>query len=555
MQGIEVERIFDGDKEYCEEARHRCQTDHFFLAPLLGFDKFVESIHRPAAELYVQKKPGLSIEDQDPIKKRMHLDPRHTYKTTMGFVDTVQWVITFPDITILNETATQPLANALTTTIAWKFHQKKGAQLTAFQKLWPEYVVQGKPEDGEYNAPCRTFEQPDKTIMSTSVNTAQSGWHPWIINPDDAVDTTNSGIDASENRRRKVINNHNTNVNALRLGGYVHFRGTRYHPFDLYGETLRKMNKKSWKLLIRGSLIVKNGERLVEGDFPGADDVELLFPELLSYDDLLEKFTDDYRSFMCQQMNDASGGAVLTFPQTLYDQAKTESHHIPSMGDVEVCWRLPYEGKEFMAKYAEGVAVRYLGSRVYVVDAWRGNYMPSELNEKIINSCRKHSSHKLIIERTPGAEYVIPHIENESIRRSWRVQIEQPEFQMNDAERNIRCKSLQPMMKSGRLRLSTSAGQQIEMASQFVNFGLIAQNGIIDCISRLALRIPASVMTAAVTEEQKEIYRAVQGNAQWAAVYGGGGATVVEDAISSAQQTTKRKNSYGLRSIMGGLDG
>src|SRR5947209_7938683 len=106
---IDTDKL-SSDAEYRNEFRHRCVTDHFFLAKMMGFKDFNERIHRPVVDLYFPKNVNLEIKDQHPIKFRMHLDPRHTFKTTMGRVDSLQYVLAFPeDITILNETATQPL--------------------------------------------------------------------------------------------------------------------------------------------------------------------------------------------------------------------------------------------------------------------------------------------------------------------------------------------------------------------------------------------------------------------------------------------------------------
>src|ERR1700677_1026627 len=112
---LDRERLID-DVAYREEDRFRFHTDGFFAARLLGYNKFVERIHRPVADLYVAKKPGLPLEEQDVIKNRLHIDPRITYKTTYGIVDSTQWITVDPDVTILNETATKPLSKALTDT-------------------------------------------------------------------------------------------------------------------------------------------------------------------------------------------------------------------------------------------------------------------------------------------------------------------------------------------------------------------------------------------------------------------------------------------------------
>jgi hypothetical protein len=67
--------------------RHRFLTDHFFAARTLGFHDFNERAHRPAVNLYFPKNPNMPMKAQDSIHKRLHLDPRHTFKTTLKRVD------------------------------------------------------------------------------------------------------------------------------------------------------------------------------------------------------------------------------------------------------------------------------------------------------------------------------------------------------------------------------------------------------------------------------------------------------------------------------------
>lgn len=550
---LDPERL-EGDKEYREELRHRCQTDGFFLAPFLGYHDFVRRIHQPVADLYINKSPGLSIAEQDPIwKNRMHLDPRHTFKTTWGFLDQVQWITCCPDVTIVNETATKPLGIAITKRVSRAFYQPKKKGPTYFQQLFPEFVVD--KQYSTYRAPCSTQDNVEPTLYSTSVNSSQSGWHPWIINADDMVDTENSGVKASDESRESVWSTYQTNKNTLRTGGYINIRGTRYHPFDLYGRLLNVIDPDEWKMLIRSSMRVKSGERLIEGEFPAEDEVELLFPEMLSYKKLRSLFREDYTSYMCQQQNDPQGGGVTIFSPELYNQVQIESERVPSIGEVRICWRLVCEAKEYMSTYSEGVAVLYQGARVYVVDAWRGNFTPTELCERIVAGCRKWQCHELTIERTPGSDSTIPHIQNEAIQRNWSLKIDRPDFEVDDSTRIGRCKNLQPMMKAGRLWFSRGTGQQEEIKTQFTNFQLIERNGLIDCISRLALRIPASVLRGFVTSEQRAMYKLAQSQDMWDAIYGNGGAVEVEEAILAESQQRSHSNSYGLVPMLGGLDG
>lgn len=558
---IDQTRIFDGDKPYIEECRHLCRTDGFFLAPLLGFTKFDRILHGPVADLYIVKNKDLPIEDQHPIKSRMHLDPRATYKSTWGFVDTYQWIVNFPDMTIVNETATQPLARAQTTVIARKFYKVRGSADTLLQKLFPEWTIELKaplPDDEtveDFNAPCRTYDQPDKTLDSTSAKSAQAGWHPWLLNSDDIVETNNSGKSASDNSRQNVIDRHNTNKNTVRPGGYVNLRGTRYHPFDLYGVTLQKMVPELWKTLVRSSIRVLSGARLIEGEFPLEDELEILFPGILTYDYLRQKFMEDYAAFMCQQQNDPMGGGKAIFPEPQYHSMLTPPELVPPFGETYVCWRLPFAGKTFMVDYAEGAASRYYGDRAYIVDAWRGDYTPSELAEKIVHSLKRNSARKLILERVPGYSQTVDSIRNEMARKNWSASIDLKEFENNDAERDARCKSCEHLMRAGRLKISTTITQSAETKTQFTLYGMVPRNGIIDCISRLSSRLPASTISKEISEEQKLIHELNRNRAMHGMIYGQGGMQVVEEAIATDTAPQMKKNSYGLRPMLGGLDG
>jgi hypothetical protein len=66
---LDTDRI-TGDKEYKADLRHRIQTDHFFLAEMLGFKKFIPRLHQPVVDLYFPKNPHIPIEDQHAIKNR-----------------------------------------------------------------------------------------------------------------------------------------------------------------------------------------------------------------------------------------------------------------------------------------------------------------------------------------------------------------------------------------------------------------------------------------------------------------------------------------------------
>ncbi len=569
---LDTDKLFN-DAAYREDMRHRCITDHFFLAEVMGFRDFTERIHRPAVDLYFPKNPNLSIREQHPIKKRMHLDPRGTFKTTLGRVDSLQWLLAFSeDITMLNETATQPLAAKISLAIAKYFYRGKGSTMKPLHLMFPEICT-----DKEIKMPWDTPNRKetgdgdlDSTISFTSPQSEQSGWHPWVINPDDMVATENSGIKASDDVRKGVISTYYTNVNTLRGGGYINVRGTRYHPFDLYGDILGKIDlehpeRSGWKLLIRKALITRNDKRLVPGEFPAEDECVMCFPELpeMGYADMRQKFFDDYETFMCQQMNDPQGGSVPTFDEKLYASCLVAPERIPFVGhngEVFCCWRMQYGGKKNMAKYAEGAAAKIIDGKIYVIDCWQTTRTPTGLAELMVQMQKQHQADGMMILNTPGCEFMRTLINNEAARRNVSVKIQWPYWEEDDHRRDAETKQLEPLMKVGRLMFSTAMTKAGECHKQFVHYGLVEENGIIECIGTLADRVPMSQMRANWQEEEIVAQRQVRDNAMLNAFMGQQGMPAVDEEARMRTQAhlaamSKAVNYRGMPPLPGGLDG
>lgn len=556
---LDSEKI-ESDAAYRDEMRHRCLTDHFFLGRLMGFGDFIERLHRPVANLYFPKNPNIPIQDQHPIKNRLHLDPRYTFKTTFGRIDSLQWILAFPEeISIANLSATQPLAAQICTKTAEFLYRQTGRGSTSLQLLFPELVVSKKPE-ADWDTPNRKMGELDHTLNFSSPQTQQSGWHPWIENPDDMADTKNSGIRASHEVRQGVIDTYNTNKYTLRPGGYRNVRGTRYHPFDLYGTMLETMDPAEWKTLIRCSLIVKDGTRLVMGDFPKEDEIELQFPELsnLTYHALRTAFYDHYESFMCQMQNDPQGGNVPTFDEKLYTSALIAPEKIPILGDNVMVWRLPYGGKPYMAKYAEGASARIANGRVFVTDAWQGTYTPTNLAKKIVDEAKRHEIDQIILEDIPGTQYMQNHIRNESHRRNHPLRIEWWPYEEDDNKRREKMRMLEPVMRAGKIWVSTGITKQTEVRRQFLFLGLVLENGIVDCISKIADEIPWTVLRSDMNEEELQLQKRRLEDAAFNMVFHHQGIEAInedERRRAEAHVTAMEYTSYGMAPLPGGLDG
>jgi hypothetical protein len=556
------EKRVDTDAAYREDMRHRCITDHFFLAEIMGFTDFHPVLHAPVADLYFPKNPKVSIPEQHPIKNRMHLDPRGTFKTTFSRVDSLQWILAFPEtVTILNESATQELARAVAKGIADYFCFYKISSMV--QRLFPELVVNKWPFHSldTWSTPTHDMRDIDSTLAFTSPDSQQSGWHPWVDKCDDMVDTKNSGLHASAQSRRKVIDSHHTNKNTIRRGGYLYLPGTRYHPQDLYGETLASMDPQKWKVLIRGALTMKNGQRLVMGEFPEEDDVILNFSDLpgMDWGSMRDKFYENYESFMCQQQNDPLGGVVPTFPEAMYASCEMDPQRIPPYGgQTYTCWRLPFGGSK-STQNAEGVAARVLDGRVYAIDCWSGNWMPTRLAERIVQAHRQCQADAMMIMTTPGSDFMTPLIRNEAARRNLSIRIQYAEWEENQDRRVLETKQLEPLMKVGRLVFSTGMTKAKECRRQFVQFGLVEETGIVDCVCRLADLVPISQMRANLEEEEIEIQARRRDDATINWLLDQHGMPQVDEQLRkkamASQQAMQKATTYQLPPMPGGLDG
>ena len=546
------------DAAYREEMRHRFFADTFFAAECMGFNQFNRRLHQPAVDLQIPWNPNIAIEDQHPIKFRMHLDPRKTFKTTLGLVNTAQALAACSaKLTLLYETATQPLAaSMMNVTVA---HFQRGI----LRQLFPEVEFTKRKKEDCWDSDLRMEPSIDPTVGYTSPQSAQAGWHPYLMNVDDAVDAVNSGIGASEESRNKLKATHQTNKNLLRAGGYMTIRGTRYHPFDLYGAELETMNPAKWKTLIRSSVTLKNGERLVPGEFPDEDQLVVNFAELreMDYQSMRDLFFTDYETFQCQQQNDPMGGAVVTFSEPMWLAAQMDVDRVPPVGETMLYWRPAYGGKPYMATHDEGAMVRVVNGKLFVLDCYRGTYSPSGRAAKIVEAMKEHSADAAVIENVPGGEYIGADLRNEGLRKNRSVRVQWSEFEEDDHVRQGRMKKAEPLMKSGMLRFSARMKHGIDCRKQFVNFGLVKENGIVDCISRATDLVPMSLWRANMTDDELEYQRGRREDAQFNMIYGQMGMNAVdEEARQRALATVMAMESVktvagGLSALPGGLDG
>jgi hypothetical protein len=546
---IDRERL-KTDSDYRAELRRWAQTDMLFLAGVLGYTKFIERVHRPVADLCVLKDPDKDIEEQEGIKERVHLDPRGTYKSASSIVDSVQWIICFPNIRICKLTATKPLAKAIANEI--RDHFVKGAieEPTLFQDMFPEFVISERDKkEGEFKAPNRTKKWKEETVMAFSIETTISGWHFDVMDPDDIVDTQNSSTAPGI---AKVKKNWRINRKTLMPWGFINYKGTRYNPNDLWGDIIEKARPGKIKMLIRGAVKRKDGRRIEPGDFPAENELEILFPELLSYDFLKTQFDDDYESFMSQYMNDAQGGNEVTFTHEAMFAATVPHDALPITGETFIAWRFAYASKPMMKKAGGAVGIMDNG-RLYIVDCISGTFKPSALAHKIVLTAKKYGTHTVTIENTPGAMRHESAIKNYALTLGWPITVNWVDFEEDDGVRDQRVKSVEPLIVSTRLVFADSIPALNQVYKQFCNYGMVEECELPDVVSRLSDRLPKSISVAELEQQQDLDWELARQRDMYDRTHGLGNYAPKEPVVEEVYKPPT--NGLGLSDDLGGLNG
>lgn len=577
---IDIPRI-KRDPEYKARLRRRAQTDLYWLAKRCLVDSngqpsypdISPNTHREVGAFFVQKNPDKSIADQDKIKQRLLLMPRGTFKTTFNIVDAVQWIITFPELAMFVMTASNtddsPLADAFVEEVAGHFfNPNTGVDTKPLHLLFPEHVIMKMPKKGWFITPARKKYRRDPTLMGASIESSLSGWHFDVIKFEDIQDNRNSQTVAAI---KKIKRNLFINLKMLMSWGYREGTGTRYGPMDVYGLVIERLNVNIGKVMWKPAMKVKpevwkKRPKLLEKaeDYSflfetlEEDDWDLFFPEFLPFDKLMENRDEDEHSFMTQQMNVATGGFKPIFPLEKLQAATLDEEQMPITGTVYVKWRLELKESTDIA----GACGILSNGRMYILEIVRGSYTPSTQAMKIVGMAKRNSTHKISIEETPGARYQETAIRNEALRQRWELSINWLPHQQDEKDRELRIKSCEPILATGRLFFSRDIKILREVHRQLYHYGMIEESEIADVVSRVCEELPRLIGDRdAAGLEDDEAFKAIQERAQRDRVYNTGAYAPREPEIDPAEAEADDvaweppDNENGLESMMPGLTG
>lgn len=548
-----------------EAARWRCQTDLWLLALVLNYSLIVESCHRRIAEFFVKKDPRKGIFEQDRMKRRLLLYPRLCFKSTFNMVDTIQWLLCFPQIVTFILCAAGDLADAFVEEVANHFVKAKDEEPTLFQELFPELTITPREKRvGQFTLPTRKdfckkhrLNIPkEPSVLGLSAEQSLSGKHCHVFKPDDMVDNRNSGTATG---LKKVKKNYHLNRKMLWPAGYLDLTGTRYSPLDPYGEAIEKAKPGSLKFLLEPAYRAKSGHEDKTFEELTENDVELLFaydaagnPQL-TFEKLKEEYDEDPESFATQLMNDARAGREDLFSKERLLQATVSASALPVSGTAIVAWRLSHPSKVSM-KYACGVAGILDSGRMWITDVIRGQFSPSNLAHRIVQFAKKHGAHNVRIEETPGARYNEDAISNYALLSNWPISVEWLEYQEDDGTRDLRVKQLETVLVSKRLLFSDAIIQPSFKAlfSEFSNFGFMEENEIPDTVSRVCEGLPKS-LAAAESEEQDDAVELLQKRDLHDRLFHKG--KYAEEDTPAPVVDHQRQSYFGLPDVLGGLNG
>ena len=453
-------------------ARYRfmAQTNLFFLCKLL--EKYKDTTdreyvwtdgktHNTHEEIcnafFVRKNPtfqtfkdfaGQYIEE----KERLLLVPRGGFKSSIDMADCVQWIISFPEVTILVLTGVLSLANDFVGEIKGHFTLEEGGTtdifskknlrprrmndgtLSLFQVLFPEHCIPA--DDGksfEYQTPAVSVVEKETTVFAASIEQNLAGWHVCVLKLDDVVTEENSQtVDRMKNVNKKV----SIDRAILHPFGFYDKIGTWYDSEDTYGQDIKNRDKYltegedfPMKVYIRAAWwandaakkLGKIEDEMLESDY------DLWFnepgnPHSLTYEKLryLRK-TDPW--FAIKYLNDPTQLHVIKFPRELLVRRTVNAAELPGTGMIVTCVDTAYSTKSW-ADYTVIITALIYGGRFYIIDMKRGKYNEFELPAMIAAVALQWRPKRICIEESGAIKYIQREVYREMDKLKIRVPIE-----------------------------------------------------------------------------------------------------------------------------------
>jgi hypothetical protein len=496
-------QYFLWDSQVASEQGTRPVEENFFLDP--QYDCF--------AELFVKKDPDIPIKKLSPVKTRILLWPRGGAKSSYDHIDTVQWIINYPNIRILYLTAEASLSKGFTSEIKGFFTLRED-EPTFFNLFFPEHCCLSK-DMGAGNV----FTTPDyrrkktgrkePTVFASSVGKTKAGWRFELIKADDAVSDRNS---ETAEQCSTISDKLFLAEKLLMPGGfYRDYVGTRYAEEEHYGVLLEKylntgndpitgkpladievISGTGWVLtrnktanvdiLVGKACQIKPEveERLRNEGKPvnyieaGEDGCVLLLPTQQPYSWLMGEFTQNEKVFEGQLNQNPRVASQRGFTRLSLIKATIPYNMLPRSGPVSQFWDLSFSQKKG-SDFCVGSSVMWgeedvydregkkTGGRLtvgYVRKLIRDRFNPFTAAKAIVDLVVEERPFILGIEDAGGSKSLEPTIHAEAYKTQdsyvinvcTHIQWVTPNNQYD--AKHIRMGSLIPWVEEGRMKFA-----------------------------------------------------------------------------------------------------
>jgi len=509
------------------EQRWRARTDLVFLAnEVLDYPDVSRQIHvfvdilqkfpSPTPDQFVQNDKIVSYQPILPLyslpgalhgsRKVLILDPRGFLKSTCNVMThAIQWLLNYPDISMLITQATSPNAEAILDEITRHFLYNE-----KFRSLFPEHAPVKKKQllsftKAALTTPARSPHalSAEVSILTGSIEKGLTGHHFDVLKFSDIVYPENS---RTIGQIRSVIDTFAMMRNlTVRPDSWIDVEGTIYHHSDLYtrimeSEMERGLDEREWKIHVRPCFVKDTGDqpqRFVpeEVRLPDKKDAEgkriSWWPGRFPTDKLEAIERDPIfggKTFATQQLlNPKLAMGAPTFPvdENYPKKISREAFsRVPkSHYDVAVDTAETQGGRSNYTSMAVGCWDTY--NRCYVVEIVHGKLTPGQIIAQLFRLNAKYKPRTIKIEKTAfvrGLEHSIKR-EMDLVGIMLPYELIPRDTQLSKVERITN--TLQPPYKSGELRFLDDLTPWKHLVKELENFPDYEFDDILDSLADL----------------------------------------------------------------------
>jgi hypothetical protein len=477
------------------DLRDKARKNLLWLGRLLGYGLF-HSVHQYVCDQFVSKDftglyfPEYTIDDFHdmfraqkrfandgitPCREMILLESRGAYKSTIDGIDAIQWLINAPDVRIMVITGVKSLAKKFAKQIKRSFYLPAKGIPTAFNLLFPEYVLTGVDGRSEQplDCPAANFNQKEPNLWVTSIESSNTGDHCDVRKADDVVTPKNS---ADKELREALKFEFDGTDDVLDQWGFSDVIGTRYFTDDWYGTRqlpnedtgevapFRYSCRGCWTLSPEDVLDYKSGKLSIK-DILNQQRAKLTFPYKLSWSELRRTYNKKgERSFKNQQLNEATDANEDSMYINEFNEDVLRSHcypkeSAPKVGDIFQTWDISYGDKK-TSDFSVGVTAMVYKNKKdeyalcileIIFDKWKS----SELSFHILQFYKRWpATQRILIEKANGADWLFDNLKLTAgkygvLDITSKIHLEPVDTSTN-AKRN-RVKSLELLLSDDRL--------------------------------------------------------------------------------------------------------